>query len=184
MLKFITIIGESVLRPSYFVFYMIAKIVEELESKEKFLSFRKEHPKAYLAHIFSMHTPKTQPAFQLGYCIANKNQLIVFKVDPIEQLPPDKAFNDNKQIEPLDISVVKTKPSDAENLALSFLSEKFPAETVTKVIMILQRLGQEMYNVTLVTTTFNICNIRIDAKSGKILSHEFKSIMSLRQSED
>ena len=156
--------------------------ITAVESSEPFKGFSKEHPKRYFAHAFSMERPEDPFRWQFGYYVPDIRKLFVFKAEPVEALPADDAYGETP-IKRLDIKEIRVDTEQAKKLALDFKEQKFPAEQVTKVILIVQNLDRPLYNFTLVTSTFNILNLRIDAKSGEVLSSEMHPIMSLRRDE-
>ncbi len=158
--------------------------IAKVEGSEAFKGFSAKEKGAYLVHAFSMHSAGGEPEWQIGYYLPEREKLVVFKAEPLERMPEDEAFNKGEPIKRLDMEKVKITPEEAEQRALALKEERFPAETVTKVILLLQRLETQLYNLTLVTSTFNILNVRVDAASGEVLASAFRSIMSLRQSEE
>lgn len=162
----------------------IPDVKGKVEGSEIFARFKKEFPDAYLAHAFSMQASGGTPEWQLGYYLPKKEKLVVFKAEPLERLPEDEAFNKGESIKALKLKEVKHSYADAKEIALKEFHEKFPAEDVTKVITILQHLETQVYNFTLVTRTFNMCNVRVDATSGTIVKFEMRSILSLRSSDE
>ncbi len=158
--------------------------IKAVKGSDEYRSFSKQSPEYRLAHAFSMHAPDEGFDWQLGFYSPKTQKLVVFKTSPVEKLPEDDAFNRGEEIKELDLKAVKLSPEEAERTAFGLKQEKFPAEQVTKIILVLQRLDRQVYNFTLVTMTFNILNVRVDAASGEIVSAEMRSIMSLRRDED
>ena len=159
----------------------LQEVQRVLEASDLFRAFKSQKPDAYLVHLFSMHGPGAPPTPQLGYYSPITGGITSFRLDPLAQEPEDEPFNKGDSPLPLDLSTVTVTPGDAEEKALLYQREHVPAEAVTKVILLLQHLEQQLYNLTLVTSTFNILNVRIDASSGVLLKSEFRSIMSLRR---
>jgi|GEM_PF-1757191 len=157
--------------------------IAKVEGSTAFKEFSANEKGAYLVHAFSMHSVGGEPEWQIGYYLPEREKLVVFKAEPLERMPEDEAFNKGEPIKRLDMEKVKMTPEEAERRAFSLKEEKFPAETVTKVIMILQHLDVQLYNFTLVTSMFSILNVRVDAASGEIIESTFRSIMDLRRSE-
>ncbi len=162
----------------------IKEEVAMVEASPEFAAFREENANVYLAHAFSMHGKDEPCGCQIGYYAPGKDKLIVFDTAPVKRLPEDDAFNKDGTIKRLDLQKVKLSCEEAEEKALAFQRQEFPNENVTKVIMILQNLDAQLYNFTLVTDHFNILNVRVDAGSGEVLSHDIKSILSLRKSDE
>ncbi len=160
------------------------EILKKVEDSKEFKEFAQEHADKYLAHGFTMHSKPGEYDYQLGYFCPSTGLITVFTVDPVKRLPDDQAFNKEGTVKALDPDKVTVQCSAAEQQALDFLKEKYPNETVTKIIIIVQNLDVQVYNITLVTDHFNILNARIDAASGELISHTMRSILSLRQSDE
>jgi uncharacterized membrane protein YkoI len=131
-----------------------------------------------------MHGTNEDHEWQVGYYLPEAEKLVVFNTEPVERLPEDEAFNKGQKIKELDLEKVVIAYADAKNTALELLHKESPVEEVTKVITILQHLDAQVFNFTIVTNQFNIVNVRVDAGSGEVVSHEKRSIMSLRQSDE
>ncbi len=162
----------------------VTTLVQRVEKSDSFAAFRDEAKEAYLAHLFLMHAPGEEVPFQLGYYDPATKKLTVFqeRQGVVERLPEDDAFTKGK-IAPLDLSRVTVEWRAAEERALAAHREKSPAERVTKVIIVLQHLDRQLYNITLVTDHFNIVNVRIDAHDGEMVKYDARSIMSLKASD-
>jgi hypothetical protein len=160
---------------------MLKEVVKKVESSKIFKSFKKEHQDYFLAHCFVMlNEGEKQFAWQLGYYSEKTDKLVVFDTLPkINMMPEDEAFKKEGTINKLDISKVKVSVSKALKICDELVGKKYPNRTVTKRIIILQNLEKQMYNITLVTISFDILNIRIDASTGEVLSDNIQSIMSL-----
>ncbi|MBR9693345.1 hypothetical protein GOV07_05490 [Candidatus Woesearchaeota archaeon] len=162
----------------------VTDTVNKIEASPEFKEFSKEHTEAYLAHIFSMHEQPGAFSLQIGYFSPKSDKMTVFETEPLKRLPDDETFKKEGTVAQLDLEKVKVSMAEAEEKALLFQREKYSAELVTKIIIVLQHLDAQVYNFTLVTKNFNILNIRLDATSGEVASHEMRSIMSLRQSDE
>lgn len=158
--------------------------ITRVTGSDAFRAFKEEHADAYLVHAFSMHESGKEHEWQLGYYLPEEEKIVVFKVDPLERLPPDDAFNKGEPIAELRMDEVKLSYADAKDAALSLLAERHPAEMATKVIVILQRLDRQVFNFTLVTQAFNMFTVRIDAATGEVVSAQIRSVLSLRQSDE
>ena len=80
---------------------------------------------------------------------------------------------------------IKIEFEKMQELLKSFISENYPKEKLTKEIIILQNTDVKesthtVWNVTYITDTFKVLNIKLDALEGEVLSHELRSIMEFR----
>ncbi len=153
--------------------------VAQVEATGLFRQFQKENPHYYLAHIF--HTSGKGESTQIGYYNPDTDRVVVFDIgSTITQQPADEVFKDHPTVEKLDLEQVKIGLEEAMKIAEEFHNKKHAAELITQKITILQNLGGLVYNITHVTRTFNIFNIKIDAVTGEMLSEHTQSILGLQ----
>lgn len=165
-------------------------IIKKVEKNKSFKSFIKAHPDYFLAHCFAMvdesdkgdnkNKNEKELKWELGYYSEKTDKLVVFETMPkINMRPEEDAFKKEGTIKKLDISKVKINITKALKICDELTNKKYPNRSITKKIIILQNLEKEIYNITLVTLSFDILNIRIDAVSGEVLSDNIQSIMGL-----
>lgn len=153
--------------------------LEKVTSSELFAAYRKAQPETQLVHVFSIVEPGKEPAWQFGYYAKEKGKIVVFSADPVEQLPEDDIFGEGHP-HPLDLDGVTIGPREALEKSVTIM-KKYPGDVATRTIMILQHLDQPLYNLTVVTNTFHLVNIRIAADTGEIVREERRSILSLKR---
>ncbi|MEK6963647.1 MAG: PepSY domain-containing protein [Nanoarchaeota archaeon] len=154
--------------------------VAQVEASELFRAFQKDNPHYYLAHIF--HTLGKGEVTQVGYYNPNTDRVVVFDVSStIKQQPEDEVFKDHPIVSKLDLEQVKIGLEEAIKIADEFHNKKHAAELITQKIIILQNLNGLVYNITHVTRTFNIFNIKIDAVTGEMLSEYTQNITGLQR---
>lgn len=131
---------------------------------------KKEKPKGFLCSVFVMCSPSETENinWQFDFYDKEKNTinsyLVIEKI--IEKInTEEKPFKqDNKKINKLDLDKVKIDYKEALNIA-----EKENKESNSKIIILLQNLKTEIWNISFFTNSFNLINIKIDAKNKKIL---------------
>lgn len=153
--------------------------LRSVEESDAYKAYREEHPDAYLVHAFTMVERGRWQPWQFGYYAKGTGKIVVFKTEPVERLPEDEPLREEGHVAPLDMEAVQVAPEQAVAEAEAHVNEHYEGEQVNKVILILQDLGQPLYNLTLVTAQFNFINLRLDAATGEVLHAERKSIMSL-----
>lgn len=139
---------------------------------------------AYLAHAFFMEDGNNE--WQIGYVDPEDESITVFVVskDAVTKNPPAEAFKKPDQsIEELKLEDVKISSSDALASAKKHLSEKHPNHPLKQAILLLQVLDDvgQVYNITLVTETFHMYNVKLDSTSGEVVDEKFDHLMSLRK---
>ena len=153
--------------------------IEQVEASDVFKQFQKENPGYYLAHVF--HTSGKGEVTQVGYYNPDKDRVVVFDVSAtIQQQPEDEVFKEHPAVNKLDLGQVKIDLEQALKTADELHQKKHAAELITQKIIILQNLNGLVYNITHVTRTFNIFNIKIDAVTGDVLSEHTQSILGLQ----
>jgi hypothetical protein len=82
-------------------------------------------------------------------------------------------------IQKLDIDKLKISRSDASSACDEVIKENYKHETLNKAIFLLQNLPEfgEVWNITIITSSFSVINIKIDAITGNVVKHEKQSLM-------
>jgi len=172
-------------------------IIKKVEKNKSFKSFIKANPDYYLAHCFSMidegkkdkeekakgkgtGAKKQAVKWELGYYSDKADKLVVFEISPkVVMRDAENALKRDGSINKLDMAKVKVSLTKALDICSELMSKNYPGRSVTKNIIVLQNLDGQMYNITLVTLSFDIINIKIDSETGEVISHNLQSIMSL-----
>jgi hypothetical protein len=161
------------------------QILKKVEQSKVFRKFIKEHPDYFLAHCFTMASEGEKKfKWELGYYSEKTDKLIVFETEPkVNMRPEEEAFKKEGTIKKLEVSQVKAGITKALKTCDEVMKSKYPKESITKKIIILQNLEKQLYNITLVSMSFDIINIKIDAKTGEVLYDNIQNIMSLGRRE-
>ncbi len=158
--------------------------IKKLEATEHFKEFKKKNQNYHLAHIFILKE-KEKEEWQIGYYLKKEDKVAVFELgDEIIARPAEEVFKKSGTIHELDMNKIKVSLEKALKATEDIKNEKCPAETITKKIIILQKLKLEeewknVFNITYVTQCFNILNVKLDAETGDVKSVDFSSILNL-----
>jgi hypothetical protein len=156
----------------------IFELVKKVESSDVFKELDKG---SYLVHVFSIVDPEHVDEWQVGYYNKEKDHVSVFdfKDGKISIMPPQEAFKESNYIAKLDLKDVKIDFDDAENIVNDVMKKNYSAETIVKSIVLLQNLPEfgQLWNMSIVTTTFSVINIKINAKEGSVIKHTKESLM-------
>lgn len=155
--------------------------IKKVESSKAYKQFIKANPEYSLAHCFTMFQEgDKEHKWEMGYYSGKTDKLVVFETSPkVLMRDAEDALKREGTINKLDISKVKVSLTRALEVCSELLSKEYPGKSVTKNIIVLQNLERQMFNVTLVTISFDIINIKIDAETGEVIDHNLQSIMSL-----
>ncbi|MFH1073354.1 MAG: hypothetical protein V1743_08045, partial [Nanoarchaeota archaeon] len=158
------------------------EIVEKLEASQEFKSFLKQNPDYYLSSIFSFKDGRNE-GWKVGYYSPKKDKIVSFSLNPVSHDAPEEVFKDEAIVEKLNLEKVKIDIDNALKICDELHSRKYAMHTCTKRFVVLQNYKQTMYNVTMITDTFNIINIKLDAEDGKVISEFLKPAMAFEQKE-
>lgn len=118
----------------------------------------------------------------------------------------EQAFKKGKTLPELDTSAVKAEIQDSIAAAEKVRSTKYKGEEAGSIIAILQPLADEeiydgvtgagngnkerksknsmpVWNITYITTSYNILNVKIDAGTCKVLSDRMSGVMDFMQKD-
>ena len=153
-------------------------MIEEIEKSEVFAQYKQAHPKAYLAHVFSMRKAGNRDE-QVGYYNPASGKVTTFTNNPVRIENEDEPASKEDHVKELDYTKVSVNVEQALAAANELVSKEYSSQVVTQEICVLQHLDAQLWNMTLVTSAFNMINVRVDASSGEVIKHEQHSLLSL-----
>jgi len=154
----------------------VKEILEKVTSSDVFKKWKKEDN--YLASFFFMnewsvdfYSPKTK-----------KITSFLVKESGIEKNKEEKAFQkEEKNVEELKLDEIKISLDEAKKIINKIKKEKAPQEDLTKEIIILQKKKTPIWNMTYITSSFNVLNIKINAINKEVLETKFEPIFSMKK---
>ena len=152
---------------------------DTLTQSDEYTTFNSVPNDFYLVHVYRMMDAKVAGKIEFGFYSAEKDRMVIFETNPAKKHDEEEVFKDSRTIHELDLETVKISMDDALSIAEKTRQEKYKSEMIYKTIIILQNLGTQVWNITLVSLSFNIINIRIDAETGVVMESNIHNIMSL-----
>ena len=151
----------------------IKKFLQELEESKVFQEFKKNNPIVYNSSI-----SKIQNNLQIDYYDPNEDKITSFTKQGEEIiLQESEVFRKEKiKIPELQINKVKITLEEIEKI----ISEKYQ-EIPTKKIFILQQTEFPIWNITYLTQSLNILNIKINAITGEIIEEKIESALNFQK---
>ena len=151
----------------------INNTITSLEEQSIVHDFLYKDGDAYLAHIFKMYDEANSEELQVGYYSPQDACIHVFvcdeKVNTVIKNAGEEPFKEpESEVKALDLSLVSLSFDQAKEKADAKMKEL--KETPTKVFVVLQNLGNTVFNFTFLTAAMKTINIKIDADSGEISS--------------
>jgi hypothetical protein len=160
----------------------IKDIIKLLESNSEYRDWKKIHKTYYLVHLFKMADEANKDIWQIGYYGKEEDKITTFLVekDIVKVIPEGEIFREEEHsLKKLDLLNVKIDYSEALKIAHELHAKNYKQEQIFKAIMILQHLEEQIWNVTFVTSSFKTLNIKINAETGQIISHDIQSLIEM-----
>ncbi|MGM5484992.1 MAG: hypothetical protein ACQEP1_03930 [Nanobdellota archaeon] len=162
------------------------KIIDNLEESEEFKKFKEENPDTYLAHVFKMLDKQNVEEWQIGYYDKSNRKVTTFvyneKTETIQKNPESETFRkEDSHIKELKKEDINTNLNQAMQKVEKLRNEKYSKHPVEKSFFILQNLGNPVWNFTLVTKTFNVLNVKVNASSGEVEEDNLSSIFDFKE---
>ncbi len=158
-------------------------VLKKLKESSEFKEWISKNKEAYLTYAFTMIENLENSEWQIGYYDKKLDKVTIFTINGnIEINPEQDVFKKpGTSVKKINLKDVKFGLDDSLKKANDIKEKKYSKETITKTIAILQNidLGQ-LWNITLITSSFNTINIKIDAKTGKTVKHELISLFQFK----
>jgi len=140
------------------------ELYKRLISSEIYKKWKSKHPDSFLCSYIIIENPQFDfynkngsiTSFFMKNIIEIKENQEVFKKNELKPLNQDKVRLSNEQV----IGIIK---------------KKYPEEEFTKKIIILQNPGKLIWNITMITSSLKILNIKI-GMNKKIISETFEPL--------
>lgn len=153
--------------------------LKKLKNSSEFKKWVSKNKKSYLTYAFTMIENSEKSEWQIGYYDKKLDKVTVFTINNKIEINPEQDIfkKPGTAVKKVNLKDVKFGLDKILKKTQTIKEKKYPKELVTKTIAILQNidLGQ-LWNITLVTSSLNTINIKIDAKTGKTIKHELVSL--------
>lgn len=133
------------------------------------------------AFIMSEYKELKNSVWQLDFFDSKENRITSYLMEKeIKIADKLEVFKEEStSIEKLDLPEIKISLDKSLEIANKTLEKT--KETPTKTIIILQQLSKPLWNISFVTTSFNLVNTKINAINGSILEHTSSSLLSFKK---
>lgn len=153
--------------------------LKKLKNSSEFKKWVSKNKKSYLTYAFIMIENSEKSEWQIGYYDKKLDKVTVFTINNKIEINPEQDIfkKPGTAVKKVNLKDVKFGLDKILKKTQTIKEKKYPEGLVTKTIAILQNidLGQ-LWNITLVTSSLNTINIKIDAKTGKTIKHELVSL--------
>lgn len=157
----------------------VHKSYEKLKGSKEFVDFLEKEEGFSLVHAYLMKEYGKEANWEFGFYHEGRDKMVVFETNPPKRTPEQDVFKKEGVVNKISLEDVEISLDSAMEKCEELRKEKFNSEPVTKYIAILQHLHKQLWNITLITKAFNLINIKIDTKTGDVLSSSKSSMMDL-----
>ncbi|MBI1973067.1 hypothetical protein HYS50_03610 [Candidatus Woesearchaeota archaeon] len=150
----------------------LQKTLDHVQQSPVFKAWSADHPASYLSSFFKIIEQEDVEWWQLDFYYPKGDTITSFIVDDqVKLVTKDAAvFKKTKDVvQALDLMHVSLDVKKALSVAHHVQQEKYHTEKPSKTIILLQTLSRPLWNISFLTNTFKLVNIRIDAQSGDVL---------------
>ncbi len=168
------------------MFVNINDVFDELRKNKLFLDWKNKNKGAYLVSVFFMSDNPNE--LQFDFYDKEKDLITSFSIkdNKVEVVEGSEVLKEKgKIIEPISEASLSNvlDINKAFERARSVQAEHYKKDVPFKTIMALQNLDDYglVWNITFITHTFKVLNIKLSADSGVVLKHELNSIFDFRK---
>ena len=152
------------------------ELLSQLKESEIYNDWLKENSDSFLSHFFCQLDSEFNLKSDWEIGIYSNKKITVFV--PIKQgfelKPADEIFKKpDAEVEELNMNDVKLSFEQALNIFKENLPKHYPKEVLSDGFLILQTYQQKtVWNFTFITKQVRFINLKIDAGSGEVVSHD------------
>lgn len=186
----------------------VSKLVEAVEKSSEFSEWRKTNGSAYLTSLFVMvkdlarleSSDSDANEWLLSYYGGDDDTFTTFSSLGVKRAAREQAFKKGKTLPELKATEVKVDVQGSVQAAEEVRGSKYKGEGVSSMIAILQPLSAgeifdgvdkakkiagtiPVWNLTYITTSYNIINVKVDAETGKVLTDRMSGVMDFMQKD-
>lgn len=155
--------------------------IKKLEDSEVYIDWRKENKKSFLYLFFKIMKEDDKGIWEIGFYDQKTETSTSFIIGEDVKLnaKDSKIFKKkDDKIEKLNVDDIKIDLENAFKIIDGIIGEKYSKEKASEKIIILQNVGSVVWNITYLTKSLNVINVRISASSGDIIEHSIKPALS------
>lgn len=148
---------------------------------QKYQDWKQEHQETTFSYAFTTVEKEISKDWQIGFYDKNEDKITTFSIlnGEVVDYRTDEVFKQpGSQMLEIELTKVKLSIDEILKLVDEFIKKEYSNEIVNRKIMILQNLPGlgTIWNITLISLTFNSINIKISADTGDIKEHKLSSL--------
>ena len=152
----------------------IKEKLEEIKESDSFKEWNAKHFDAYLCSVFVCDD------LQFDFYDPETDKITSFSSE--RMIDGQEIFRkEKKKLIELKLNKIKIDLENVKELIQKLIDEAYKGEESNKEIIFLQSFDDKIvWNVTYITKTLNVLNVKVDAISGEILDEKIESAFSFK----
>jgi hypothetical protein len=159
----------------------VKEVIKSLKKSKDFIQWKSKNKKSYLSHLFMLIEKSKPSVWEIGFFNPENNSITVFEIhsEKITARDPEEAFKqEHTKILEVDETKIKSSLEEILETCEELRTNKYKLLPSLKVIVVLQKLDiGQVWNITLLTQSFKILNVKIDTETKKIIDDKTVSII-------
>jgi len=160
----------------------LKKDIDNLRKSKEFNEYSKKHANSYLCAAFMIIESSKKTKWQIDYYCPGNDMITTFSLDPQIEMKESKILHrSDDSMNELNIENIDIGLEESLKLTSELKNKNYPQEKTSKIIIILQNINKkETWNITYLTSSFNVFNVNIDAQSGDVLKEKMENILNFK----
>ena len=157
----------------------IKNLIETIEQSEEYKNWKMDNANAFLTNVFTMFEDinAREMEWQLHYYNPDSQKLSSFiKIKGNIIVKKDQDFVKQDEMKKLNLEDAKEELEDL----LTKIKVRYHNQKIEKIIVVLYTNEDILWNITLLTSIFNVINVKVNAITGEFIKDELKSAMSFK----
>jgi len=147
---------------------------------EMYKEFIEHNPEYKLSHIFFVSESNNLIDEQIGFYSKKTDKVVSFDLIKHSVSEPENAAKTSGIIPSFENNDINLDITQALKMCKNIIDKEYSQHGTTKSICVLQILNDVLiWNITIVTNTLHMINIKINADNSAVISHSAQPIMSL-----
>ncbi len=159
-----------------------------VEHSPDFLAWKEKHRDSFLCSFFRIRDGKNDDTLQVDFYTAHDDTMSSFVIEHgVVALRQDNAEvlkKEGEVIQHLNLDHVTIEEHEALEKAETLCLRKYGQEKIIKFIIILQHKEQPRWNISALTHSLHLLNVKIDAQKGNILEESITNLLAFVQHQD
>ena len=152
----------------------------KLINSREYKNWESKNKNAYLSSCVLINEPGTKELWHFDFYLPKANKITTFIVGENITVEEDQKIfeQSHKKLKKINLDEVKFSLSDI----YKFIDKNFSDKKFLKIIIILQNLKTLLWNLSLLGNDFNLINVKVDAKTGKVVEQSTTSMLQFKAS--